>query len=216
MALNESSLLRLQLFGMLALVFILTLALGGYFTLQQARSFGEDSSALEAAAQQEQEVMLESSLSTLQAQLDQLRDSTEEVLKHDLREQVDHAVQIAQSLYNREHGHRPDAEVRRLIVEALRPLRFFGGSGYFFIDDLAGNCVLLPTHPEREGQSLLDNRDVDGRFIMRDLLAAVDNPSRQGFARYRWYAPDNKQAMQEKIGYARVFEPLGWLIGCGE
>jgi diguanylate cyclase (GGDEF)-like protein len=216
MALNESSLLRLQLFGMLALVFILTLALGGYFTLQQARSFGEDSAALEAAAQQEQEVMLESSLSTLQAQLDQLRDSTEEVLKHDLREQVDHAVQIAQSLYAREHGHRPDAEVRRLIVEALRPLRFFGGSGYFFIDDLAGNCVLLPTHPEREGQSLLDNRDVDGRFIMRDLLAAVDNPSRQGFARYRWYAPDNKQAMQEKIGYARVFEPLGWVIGSGE
>ncbi|MCM2320335.1 MAG: cache domain-containing protein [Pseudomonas sp.] len=216
MAMTESNLLRLQLFGMLALVFTLTLALGGYFTLQQMRSFRADSAALEAAAQREQEAMLESSLTTLHDQIDHLRRSTEAVLKHDVSQQVDHALQLADALYQREKGHRPEREIRQLIVEALRPLRFFGGSGYFFIDDLAGNCVLLPINPEHEGQSLLDNRDVDGRYIMRDLLAAADNPQRRGFARYRWYAPDSPGTMTEKIAYVRVFEPFGWLIGSGE
>ncbi|MNF22352.1 Phytochrome-like protein cph2 [compost metagenome] len=216
MAMTESNLLRLQLFGMLALVFTLTLALGGYFTLQQMRSFRADSAALEAAAQREQEAMLESSLTTLHDQIDHLRRSTEAVLKHDVSQQVDHALQLADALYQREKGHRPEREIRQLIIEALRPLRFFGGSGYFFIDDLAGNCVLLPINPEREGQSLLDNRDVDGRYIMRDLLAAADNPQRRGFARYRWYAPDSPGTMTEKIAYVRVFEPFGWLIGSGE
>ena len=216
MAMTESNLLRLQLFGMLALVFVLTLALGGYFTLQQMRSFRADSAALEAAARREQEAMLESSLTTLHDQIDHLRRSTEDVLKHDVSQQVDHALQIADALYQREKGRRTEREIRQLIVEALRPLRFFGGSGYFFIDDLAGNCVLLPINPEREGQSLLDNRDVDGRYIMRDLLAAADNPQRRGFARYRWYAPDSPETMAEKIAYVRVFEPFGWLIGSGE
>ncbi|MCQ4346273.1 EAL domain-containing protein [Pseudomonas stutzeri] len=216
MAMTENNLLRLQLFGMLALVFVLTLALGGYFTLQQTRNFREDSRVLEAAELRQQEAMLASSLSTLHDQLDQLRRSSEAVLKRDLRQQVAHAVQIAEAIHAREHGRRPEAEIRRLIVETLRPLRFFDGSGYFFIDDLAGNCVLLPINPEHEGASLLDNRDVDGRYIMRDLLAAVDNPQRSGFTRYRWYAPERPEEMAEKIAYARVFEPLGWLIGTGE
>ena len=138
------------------------------------------------------------------------------MLKRDIRQQVDHAVQIATALYQQEKGRRPEGEIRRLIVETLRPLRFFGGSGYFFIDDLAGNCVLLPINPEREGHSLLDNRDVDGRYIMRDLLASVANPQQRGFSRYRWYAPGNPAAMADKIAYARVFEPFGWLIGSGE
>ena len=216
MAMNENNLLRLQLFGMLALVFVLTLALGGYFTLQQARSFQDDRAALEAATLREQEAILQASMITLHTQLDQLRQSTESVLKHDIGEQVDHAVQIAEAIYRREQGHRPEAEIRRLIVETLRPLRFFDGRGYFFIDDLAGNCVLLPIAPQREGRSLLDNRDADGRYIMRDLLAAADNPQRRGFTRYRWFAPGNDREMADKIAYARVFEPFGWLIGSGE
>lgn len=216
MAITESNFLRLQLFGMLALVFMLTLALGSYLTLQQARSFREDSVALEAAALREQEAMLESSLTTLHGQIDRLRQSTEEVLKEDIAQQVDHAVQIAEAIYRREQGHRSEQEIRQLIVETLRPLRFFGGSGYYFIDDLAGNCVLLPINPEREGQTLLDNRDLDGRYIMRDLLAAADNPQRRGFARYRWFAPGKQREMADKIAYARIFEPFGWLIGSGE
>ncbi|MBV2132636.1 cache domain-containing protein [Pseudomonas sp. MAP12] len=213
---TESNLLRLQLFGMLGLVFVLTLALGGYFTLQQTRSFREDSAALEAAGQREQKAMLEASLTTLHNQLDLLRQSSEAVLKNDIRQQVDHAVQIAAALYQQEKGRRPEGEIRQLIVETLRPLRFFNGSGYFFIDDLAGNCVLLPINPEREGHSLLDNRDVDGRYIMRDLLASVANPQQRGFSRYRWYAPGNPASMADKVSYARVFEPFGWLIGSGE
>ena len=213
---TETNLLRLQLFGMLALVFLLTLALGSYFSLQQTRNFREDSVELEAAELREQETMLRSSLTTLHTQLEQLRLSTEGVLKQDIALQVDQALQIAETLYRNERGRRPEAEIRRLIVETLRPLRFFDGSGYFFIDDLAGNCVLLPISPEREGQSLLDNRDADGRYIMRDLLAAVDNPARRGFTRYRWYAPGNDREMTDKIAYARVFEPFGWLIGGGE
>ena len=44
----------------------------------------------------------------------------------------------------------PEAEVKRLIIEALRPQRFFDGQGYFFVDDRRGTCILLPIAPALE------------------------------------------------------------------
>ncbi len=216
MAMTETTLLRLQFLGMLALVLILTLGLGTYFTLHQTHSYREESATLEATILGEQQARLASSLDTLHDQLQQIRASTEAVLKRDIRQQVDQALQIAHAIHAREQGRRPEEEIRQLIVETLRPLRFYDGRGYFFIDDLAGNCVLLPTAPEREGSSLLDNRDDNGHYIMRGLLDAVANPEGRGFSRYRWYAPENPQAMADKIAYVRLFEPFGWLIGTGE
>ncbi|MBK7416500.1 MAG: cache domain-containing protein [Dechloromonas sp.] len=54
---------------------------------------------------------------------------------------------------------RPVAEVKRLIIEALRPVRFYEGRGYYFIDDMAGQFILLPTAPQLEGKTILDSKD---------------------------------------------------------
>ncbi|MDE2586024.1 MAG: cache domain-containing protein, partial [Betaproteobacteria bacterium] len=137
-------------------------------------------------------------------------------LKTTLRQQVDQAMEVAEGIYRREKGRLPEAEIKRLIVEALRPVRFFDSRGYFFIDDTRGNCVLLPIAPEREGTSLLDNRDDTGHYVMRGLMEAANNDTGAGFSRYRWFAPGNAREMADKIAYVRRFEPFGWLIGSGE
>jgi len=213
---TEKTLLRLQFSGMLALVLILTLGLGAYFTLHQTRSYMEESAALESNILGEQHDRLSASLGALHDQLQQIRHSTEAVLKRDIARQVEQAVLIARTIHAREQGRRSEEEIRSLIIETLRPLRFYDGRGYFFIDDLAGNCVLLPTAPEHEGSSLLDNRDDTGHYIMRGLLEAADNPEGRGYSRYRWYDPQQPGVMSEKIAYVRLFEPFGWLIGTGE
>ena len=105
---------------------------------------------------------------------------------------------MAEGIWQREHQRLPEARVKGLIVEALRPLRFFEGRGYFFIDTMDGRCVLLPTAPEREGSSLLDNRDDHGRYIMQALIDSVSNPEQQGFTAYRWYLPGSHN-MSEKV-----------------
>ncbi|MCR6633191.1 MAG: cache domain-containing protein [Magnetospirillum sp.] len=138
-----------------------------------------------------------------------VRSQAEVVLKERIRERVDEAVAIATSIHRQAQGKVPPALVRTLVREGLRASRFFDGRGYYFIDDLNGNCVLLPTAPEREGSSLMDNRDDAGRYIMRELLRAVQQPGAAGYARYRWFAPHSTERMEEKITYVRLF-PQAW------
>lgn len=148
--------------------------------------------------------------------LSYVQSQAEQVLKERIRERVDEAVAVATSIYEQGKNKVPLPVLRAMIRESLRTPRFFDGRGYYFIDGLDGMCVLLPTAPEREGGSLLDNRDDAGAYIMRDLIRAVQQPGGAGYVRYRWYAPRSASRMEEKIAYARAFPQLGWLIGTGD
>lgn len=148
--------------------------------------------------------------------LSYVRSQAEVVLKERIRERVDEAVSIAASIHRHAQGKVPPATIRQLVREGLRSPRFFDGRGYYFIDDLDGNCVLLPTAPAREGTSLADNRDDTGTYIMRELIRAAQQPAGAGYVRYRWFAPRSAQRMEEKITYVRLFPQLGWLIGTGD
>lgn len=148
--------------------------------------------------------------------LSYVQSQAEQVLKERIRERVDEAVAVATSIYDQGKDKVPLPVLRAMIRESLRTPRFFDGRGYYFIDGLDGLCVLLPTAPEREGSSLLDNRDDAGAYIMRDLIRAVQQPGGAGYMRYRWYAPRSASRMEEKIAYARAFPQLGWLIGTGD
>jgi hypothetical protein len=43
-----------------------------------------------------------------------------------------------------------------MILEALRPLRFDDGRGYYFATRLDGIELLFADHPELEGKSMLE------------------------------------------------------------
>jgi len=215
LALDERRISRLQLVGTAVVVSVLVLGLGFFFVRQITDEYESSISALEAQQIQRNQELLVRQVETAKGFLANMRSRTETLLKADIREHVDEAYALAESIYNQEKGRRSEGEIKRLIVEALRPLRFFGGRGYFFIDGMDGACVLLPIAPGREGTSLMNNRDDTGHYIMRGLIEAAMRPVGEGFSRYRWYAPGNPDEMAEKVAYVRAFEPFHWLIGTG-
>ena len=54
-----------------------------------------------------------------------------------------------------------------MILETLRPLRFFDERGYFFVRDQKGIAPLQPLSPALENTSPWDNHDDTGHFITR-------------------------------------------------
>lgn len=214
-SIDERSLPRIQRWGMIALALVLTLMLGGYFTLTHMFSRQAASLEMEKTLMAQQETLLQTQTQEVASYLDHVRSRTETVLQEQIRDQVEQALQVLTSLHQQHRHTLPEAQLRRMLVETLRPVRFLGGRGYYFIDDLEGNCILLPNAPEREGTSLLDNRDDQGTYIMRNLIEAVSNPDGFGFTRYRWYAP-GRPGMQDKIAYAALFKPYNWIVGTGE
>ncbi len=213
---NEQTLPRLHLIGTLVIVVLLTAILGGYFSWRDAKSRSDALQRVVQEAQREQEAHLSVELDSAVSFLEFTRNRTEDILKKSLRDQVDTALQLVQAIYDREFPRRRKAEVQRLIIEALRPARFYDGRGYYFIDTMQGQFVLLPTAPELEGSTNLDNRDDQGHYIMRGLIDAAKEPAGEGFSRYRWYMPDNPKMMTDKLAYVRRFAPYDWLIGTGD
>jgi len=213
---NEQNIPRVQLVGTWIIVVILTLVLGAYFVWRGAQEHQASLERIAYSATAQQESLLASEMDSTVSYIEFTRQRTEDILRRSLRDQVDTAMQIAESIYKREIALHPAAEVRKKIVEALRYVRFYEGRGYYFIDDLNGQFILLPTAPKLEGQTKLDNQDDQGHYIMRGLIDAAKMPVGEGYSRYRWYAPDNPAKMADKLAYVRLFAPFNWLIGTGD
>ena len=213
---NATALPRLHLLGTLVLMLVVTLALASFYSWrskEQQQAFRERITQTMAEQQRQR---LSSELQSAISYLEFLRKRTESVMRQNMVEQTDAAFVVAQAIYEREAPHRPAQQVQQLIVEALRPLRFFEGRGYVFIDSMQGDFVLLPTAPEYEGQPGINNQDDTGSYIMRGLINAALTPDGNGFFEYRWYHPKNPQTMARKIAYVRHFAPFDWLIGTGD
>lgn len=213
---DEKTVPRIHLIGTLLTVLVLTLALGGFFSWQSLSEQRAAFARVEQAATQQLEARLQAEMDGVTNFIEFTRSRTEAVLRRSLTEQVDTAFQIVESIHAQEARRRSPAEVKRLIIEALRPARFYEGRGYYFIDDMQGQFILLPTAPQLEGKTILDNRDDTGHYIMRGLIEAARQPRGEGFSRYRWYRPDDATQMADKLAYVRHFAPYDWLIGTGD
>jgi PAS domain S-box-containing protein len=213
---DEKTVPRIHLIGSLLVVLALTLSLAAFFSWQNISERQASLERIEKAGTTLIEARLRAEMQSAVSFIDFSRSRTEDLLRASLVEQVDTAMQIVQAIYDRESPRRPPAEVKRLIIEALRPVRFYDGRGYYFIDDMNGQFILLPTAPQLEGKTVLDNRDDTGHFIMRGLIEAARQPRGEGFSRYRWYKPDDPRQMSDKLAYVRHFAPFDWLIGTGD
>ncbi len=213
---DEKTIPKIHLIGTLVLVLVLTLGLAAYFSWQSINEQKATLSRIERASAELVEARLKAEMKNALSYVEFTSTRTEVILRASLKEEVDIAMQIAQGIYDRESPHRPAAEVKKLIVEALRPARFYEGRGYYFIDDMNGQFILLPTAPQLEGQTKLDNRDDSGHYIMRGLIEAARKPEGEGYSRYRWYKPDDPKVMGDKLAYVRYFAPFDWLIGTGD
>ncbi|PMH44629.1 hypothetical protein BCU68_12320 [Vibrio sp. 10N.286.49.B3] len=136
-------------------------------------------------------------------------------LKKQAKNRVEEAYQIALNIYNHNQG-KPESEVTALINNALRPIRFFSGRGYFFIFKMNGINVMHALRPDIENQSQWDSQDSRGTYILRDHIALIE---KNGEAYYQWWyiKPGEQQDIEfEKIGYGKKFLYYDWFIGTGE
>jgi signal transduction histidine kinase len=111
-------------------------------------------------------------------------------------------------------GRVNEQETRNIILEALRPIRFNHGLGYF-ATGLDGVEILSADRPELEGQSMLDSRDTHGAYVIRDMIELIRREG-EGYYQYSWTKPNVQGKDFPKIAYVKYFSPFDGFIGTGE
>jgi cytochrome c len=82
---------------------------------------------------------------------------------------------------------------------------------YPFIYDLSGRCVAHGARPALIGKNLLDLKDQDGKYLIREMIRLASGPG-FGWVNYKWPNPINNK-IEDKTSYV---EKMGdYFVGVG-
>ena len=140
--------------------------------------------------------------------------NTKQLQEEQSRQDIKHIVELAftmiSNIYENNKNLTED-EILEKIKIALRDIRFWNKTGYFFIYKLDGLCVLLPPKPSFENKNLIELKDAKGNFTIKNAISMLKEKD-EGFLEWYWNKP-GKKLLKKKIGFLKVFKPLDIYIG---
>ena len=114
-------------------------------------------------------------------------------------------------------------EAKNLAKAAIKELRFDGGSGYIWINDIGEpypRMIMHPTLPNLDGNIMSDPSYNNALGKSRNLFAAfvdVTKIDKAGYVDYLWPKPTENGLTREapKLSYVRRYDDWGWILGTG-
>ena len=124
------------------------------------------------------------------------------------------AVAILDQYYRLEKSGTLSREAAQQEAKTtIAAMRYGGGSGYFWINDMGPKMVMHPIKPELNGTDLSSNKDPNGKFLFMEFVNTV-KASGSGFVDYYWPKPGAADPV-EKFSHVSGFAPWGWVVGTG-
>lgn len=137
----------------------------------------------------------------------------EENLLRSKRQELQHYVALAMNSI--EHivasAEQGDQQAEERIKKILHGLSY-GDDGYFFVYDREGTNLVHPIQHELVGQNLIDLQDVNGKYVIQDLLEIAEQGG--GFYHYVWGKP-SKGDLEDKLSYVVQIPKFNWMMGTG-
>lgn len=129
-----------------------------------------------------------------------------------IKQQVMNVISLIDTIHKKqESGEYTLEEAKKLSADLVRELRY-KEDGYFWIDTLEGNNVVL-LGSTTEGTNRSDFTDVDGKKVFKELAANAQKPD-GGYTDFNFPKEDENEA-SPKRAYTIFYEPYGWIIGTG-
>ncbi|RLA84473.1 MAG: histidine kinase [Epsilonproteobacteria bacterium] len=147
-------------------------------------------------------------------QINYHKNLSESNLRKSLKFKVNTANKIILSIY-KENQLKTKSELIKMIKDAIKPIRFNNGRGYFFIYTMKGKNILLPSSPKMQGKNFWNHKDSKGVYVIRKL-SKISKLKGEGFFNWHWYKPQDKTKMYKKIGFVKYIKELNCFIGTGE
>jgi len=140
--------------------------------------------------------------------------SSEQERKAGLAQMNDNAVAILKKYQGLEAAGTMSRDEAQAAAKAIiSAMRYGGGSGYFWINDMHPTMVMHPIKPELNGSDLTQNKDPNGKFLFVEFTNVV-KAGGQGFVDYYWPKPGAAEPV-EKYSHVIGFSPWGWIVGTG-
>lgn len=211
---NNKSVVDTYTKNALILLVLSAITIGGLIGFFSVYEFIQDSKNLEQENFSLGKATIQREVSRVETLIKFERSKLDALIRKNIKDRVYEAHTIATKLYEKYKDTKQNNELKTLIIEALRPQRFFENRGYFYAISLDGIGMLNPITPQFEGTNLLPFKTRSGDFYIKELINIAKN-SGEGFYDHTWTKPD-KKGVFDKVSFVKHFKPFNWLIGTGD
>ena len=148
------------------------------------------------------------------AQLATYRADLEENVGNQLKGETEVAYGILDEYYKKQQaGELTEEQAKKEAADRVRDLRYDGGNGYFWIDTVDGNNVVLLGRKDVEGTNRFNAKDPNGYPYIQEINKSAQQEG-GGFTRWMFPKPGETEPLP-KYGYSIEFKPYHWVIGTG-
>ena len=198
-------------------IFIITLSLIISITLylNNQKTFDEEKKQIEKEYIQNNKELIKTQVDNVYEYILKEQKDTENRLKHHNKQRVYQAYNIAKNIYE-QNKNLDEKTLKKIIIDALRTIRFSNNKGYFFIYEMKGKNILNAAFPQIEGKEFWNYKDAKGTLLIQEMNKILKIKD-ETFYDWYWYKPNDKSKKQyKKVGFFKKFEPYNWFIGTGE
>ncbi|MFP4564617.1 MAG: cache domain-containing protein, partial [Spirochaetia bacterium] len=201
---------------MVLLVGVSLLPVTIFWFADEIKRFNEEALQLRELYLDSQKLLIKTTVNNTVDYITYSQENTEARLKDTVRSRTEEALRTAEHLLETYTGTMDRGELKDLVRESLRAVRFNNGRGYYFAVDRRGYNQLFAASPEYEGEHFLSLPDENMVEVVSNMIRLVDTDGR-GFYEYYWMKPGGEdEELHRKIAYIDYFEPFDWIIGTGE
>lgn len=148
------------------------------------------------------------------AQLAAYRADLEDNVGNQLKGETEVAYGILEEYYKKQQaGELTEEQAKKEAADRVRDLRYDGGKGYFWIDTVDGNNVVLLGRKDVEGTNRFNAKDPNGYPYIQEINKSAQQEG-GGFTRWMFPKPGETESLP-KYGYSIEFKPYHWVLGTG-
>ncbi len=200
-----------------SLVVITSLAvfIGIFWAVNEYRAYQESIGNIRDTYKKQYRVRVQEELNKVVELINYRRLQSELRVERDIRERVQAAYTIASHNYRFYKDEKNIEELRSIIVELLRPVRWNNGRGYYFAGRVKEGVIdLFADEPYFEGKNKETFLALTGQDVIGDITSIV-REKEAGLYRYGLVKPKFSEQSFPKIAFVKYFQPLDWFIGAG-
>jgi signal transduction histidine kinase len=137
------------------------------------------------------------------------------LIENEIRQKVQTAYTIASHIYSQYKDEKDVAELRAMVVEILRPIRWNNDRGYYFAGRVEEGVIdLFADDPFFEGHDRTQFKKEANLDVVGDIIKIIKEKG-AGLYRYNWAKPEYAGSSYQKVSFVKYFIPFDWFIGAG-
>ncbi len=202
-------------YASLAVILALGIFFGIFWTFNEYGAYQESISNIRENYRKRYESRVKEEVEKVVDFIEYKRSQTDLSIENEIRDRVQAAYSIASHIYSQHKDEMSVDELRAMVVEVLRPIRWNNGKGYYFAGRIHDRTIdLFADDPFFEGKTYLSFEKVRGHNKVDDIIEIIREKG-AGIYRYNWMKPELGGSSSPKAAFVKYFKPFDWYIGAG-